>query len=505
MKKIYTRYFLLTLFLFFASVGNGSAQDEATSTNVYRNISADINEIINTKNLGNTNKYGLAIYSTKLNDYIYKKNATTLLVPASNTKLITSFTTFCLLGERGVVETKILTDGEIQNGVLNGNLYIVGMGDPFLSISDLEFFADEIHNSGIKKINGNIYADDTFFDKETNRWKYSGDADEVEAVAPIHPLTLNRNLVNVVITSGPTNGKKVNVQVVPASSAFVIDNEATVGGSPAVAGKVVKKGKKQTKTRSKAISVTSTMQTDGKQVFHIKGGLQPNKTYSYKYPVTNPALVTAAAFKDRLNITGVIVSGIVAIKKATQNNTIIATKQRNINEIISITNKQSDNYLSEMLFKINGANGRKSNTNYTSLSTAQSASATELQVLKDCGINVSGFVLNDGSGLSRRNLVNAEGLVEILRAAKRTTFFDSLIASLSIAGMDGTLCKRMKNTMCNNNLKAKTGTHNNVSSLTGTLTTKSGDTLFFSYIFNGNKLGSYKQIENEISAKIAEY
>jgi D-alanyl-D-alanine carboxypeptidase len=136
--------------------------------------------------------------------------------------------------------------------------------------------------------------------------------------------------------------------------------------------------------------------------------------------------------------------------------------------------------------------------------TAKSASMAELQILKDNEINTNGFVFNDGSGLSRRNLITAEGLTNLIIKAIESPFANDFINSLSIAGYDGTLQKRMLNTFAAGNVRAKTGTLSNVSSLTGIVNNRRDDTIIFGFIFNGGSVGTYKKIENEISILLSE-
>ncbi|MCL2039241.1 MAG: D-alanyl-D-alanine carboxypeptidase/D-alanyl-D-alanine-endopeptidase [Bacteroidetes bacterium] len=462
------------------------------STN-YKNISTEINSIISKYKLTNS-RYSIAIYSTKMNKYLYTYNPQMLLVPASNTKLITTFTTYNLLQSDKTIKTKIAIDGEIIDGVLNGNLYIIGGGDALLSIHDLEIIADEIRRYGINKINGNVIGDDTFFDNIYSRFNYSGDKDVVEQTANVSALSLEKNVVNVIVTSGSAVGKSVNVSFKPASSSFVVSNSAKVSASVQPTSKQ-QKGKKKN-TPKNPITISSNLDSLGCQVFYIKGSLSPNKTYTYRVFIQNPALATASALKDRLISGSVSVSGNAIKKQTTTENTdikIIYTFYRDANEIINTTNKKSDNYLSENLFKLNGAIFDKDKN------TAKSASTANLQILNDNEIDTKGFVFNDGSGLSRRNLITTEGLTNLIIKAIESPFANDFINSLSIAGYDGTLLKRMQNTFAEGNVRAKTGTLSNVSSLSGIINNRSADTIVFAFIFNGGSVGTYKKIENEIS------
>lgn len=500
----------------------------------YKTINTDINNLLyNNPNLSRT-KYGLSVYSTKLNKWIYTYNHKKLLVPASNTKLFTTFTSFYQLGQEYQISTKVYMEGQLNKGTLNGNLYIVGGGDPIFNINDLENIAAEIKKYGINKINGNIYGDGSFFDAETNRFKYSNDIDEVEAVAPITALSLEKNIVTVIVTAGTIPGKSVNVQFKPASSGFVSSVDAIVTANEnyldennlynnfyyeelnyklysgdsynLVAAKNKKKNiTKKTNKKSKlpSIRITTSMRQDGKQCFYVKGSLKRNKTYTYQYYIKDPVLITAYALKDRLGAVGINVFGCVdkkeLIKNEIENKILIYTFKRNINDIIIPTNKFSDNYLAETLFKLNGA------VSGNNINCVENSKLITKNILKKLNFLPDGFLLNDGSGLSRRNNITSELLTNILIYMYKNNFYDNLYASLSIAGNDGTLRKRMKNTAAENNLYAKTGTLSNVSSLAGYVNTKNGDKLIFSFIFNGPNIGAYKMIENKLGELLANY
>ncbi|MDR0926802.1 MAG: D-alanyl-D-alanine carboxypeptidase/D-alanyl-D-alanine-endopeptidase [Ignavibacteria bacterium] len=493
MNNLY-KYILLQVALILCATNLVAQQysDNATPINsivnqaTYANINANINSLLNAKELNKT-KFGIAIYSAKLNTWIYTNNSKQLLIPASNTKLVTTFSTYELLRNNPFITTTIATDGAVSDGTLNGNLYIIGNGDVLLSVNDLEAIADELHKLGIKSINGNIYGDASFFDSITNRFHYSGDLDEVQATAPVTALPITQNIANIIITSGNIAGKQVNIQSVPQSDAFAFVNNSTIS-----------------KKKKTGISVTTTIDANGKQIFRISGTIPPNRTLSYKHFIKKPALVVAATLKARLTAVGINVNGQFGeskFKKSLAPAVILYQFNRNINDIVAIANKNSDNYVAETLFKINGAIAN------AHPNTAKSATSAEMAVLKANSIpNPSnGFIFNDGSGLSRRNAINAEGLATILIKAQNKPYWNDYAATLAIAGVDGTLKKRLIGTNAENNLRGKTGTLSNVSSLAGFVTTNAGDALIFAIIFNGGYVGLYKQIENSICCAIASY
>lgn len=429
---------------------------------------------------------GIAVRSLDVDKTLYVKNPSQLLTPASTTKLFSTFAAFYTLGSEYNVPTAVYTDVEkVENGVINGNLYLVGGGDPLLTTANIEQLAEQVRNLGIKKVTGNVYGDASYFDDITDRYKYSGDYDEVENVSPVSALSLNRNEVTVVITSGSTPGERVRVQTVPVSDAFSFVVNATVKG-----------GRKS----RPSISVRQSTASNGKQIFTISGTIPPRRTVSYNYIVSNPALVAAGVLYSRLEASGVKIVGKSDVHTAPSAKSHVLTAfYRPLGEIAAYVNKNSDNFGAEHIFKMVGGTVHEENNTATAARQIMKSSFTK------CDIPFQNCTLNDGSGLSRRNLVSPLAMVTLLEQAWKLPFAQPFINSFAIAGVDGTLRRRMKGTHAEGNLIAKTGTLRNVSALAGYVTTLDGEQLAFSFIFNGGSVGSYKQAENAIGTLLADF
>ncbi len=512
-----------------------SGPSEIDSLNSIFKLVKDIDDQlnINSKNLKST-KYSLGVYSITHNRWYYSKDIDKPLTPASTTKLFTTYTLINLLGIDYSIPTEVYYDGSINdNGTLNGNLYIRGKGDPLFSTSDLELLADKVRKSGILKINGKIIADPTYFDEKTERSVYSGDNEVVQHTPPITSLNIDRNTSTIIVTAGSQNGVKPNIHVMPNSDSHIIINNAKVG-TPAIP-----KRKPQTRRKKRSrgenniqhydnfikpsedlpmgdfnslmllnsfagIKVGTNLTSDGKQQFIVNGTLKPNSTYSYQHLLYNPPLSIAGAFKNRLKAGGINVTGDISVKgwDSVSNKTelkFLTDFRRPVFDVINIVNKDSDNYLAEILFKIIGASAGEQND-----VASQTRRITD-SIIKNHGINFSGCVLNDGSGLSRRNLVTSKSLIQILEKTYHSVGKNKYWNSLSLASVDGTLKKRMKDTPAERNLAAKTGTLRNVSALAGYVTTIGGEELAFAFIFNGPNVGAYKLLENELGRILSSY
>lgn len=469
-----------------SAVTHPAALSPDDSLKALSKLKARIDQALNASMLKGSS-YGLMVHSLDAHRTLYAHNETKPLTPASTTKLFSTFTAFHTLGGNYNVPTSVYTDTDaLDRGVLKGNVYLVGSGDPMLETADIEQLAEQVRNLGIKRITGNVYGDASYFDGITDRLTYSGDADAVEPLPPISALSLNRNTITVVVTSSGTPGSAVRVQTIPMSDAFSFTVSATVKGG---------------RRAKQSIAVRASKGTDGRQHFTVTGFLPPRRTASYSFVVTNPALVAAGVLRRRLEAVGVVVDGSTGVHTTPLPNSHALTSfYRPLGTIVSYVNKHSDNYCAEHVFKMVGGTLGQQQQN-----TAVAARSVMKTSFAKCSIPFQNCSLNDGSGLSRRNLVTPQTLTNLLVQAWEQPFAQYFINSLPIAGVDGTLRRRMKGTHAEGNLIGKTGTLRNVSALAGYVTTIDGEQLAFSFMFNGGNVGAYKSIENTIGSILADF
>ncbi len=452
-------------------------------------------------------QFGLAVYSLQQNKEFFALNPTIPLTPASTTKLFSTFAALDKFGTDYSVETVVLTDAtEVRDGVLDGNIYLVGHGDPLLDISDLEQLSTQLYHAGVRRITGNVFGDDTFFDRVTNRQAYSGDDDEVQPTAPISALSVQRNLITVIVSAGGVIGKPVNVQTFPSCDAFDFDIKATVAPAP----KPVKKRRKATVRTHFSISEVYG-QKGGKQRFLIQGTLAPNSSVSRLFFIERPGFVAADMFKRRIEAVGITIDGASAVKQAPPTVSELAALHRPLMDIVNVINKKSDNFCAEHVFKMVGGGkldspdpeiaARDNHTIHASIEQLQGA----LQQYHITGSSAPTVQVFDGSGLSRRNKIAPLSMLRLLENVQNTPFANEFVNSLAISGLDGTLQYRMRGTTAEYNVRAKTGTHKNVSALAGYIRTLDGERLMFSFIFNGNAVWLYKGLENKLCQLLANF
>lgn len=492
-----------------------------------KSLEREINKILNSRKLRSAS-IGVAVYSLDNKKFYYKKNIDKAFTPASNTKLFTTITALLAMGERALVRTSVYTDADRIDSVLRGNLYLVGGGDALLSDEDVEIIAEDISLLGIKRVTGDVYADPTYFDNMTERMDYARDNDRVERLAPISGLGIEENKATVRVSSGPYRGDKVNVQIIPDSDYFIKNVNAKVKYGKKRSNKKssvnIEKFHRQTKTdmeyqpqkwgcappapepprRRRTIRVSSRFTDDGKQRFTISGYLKANRTVSYAYYMKEPDLIAAGTLKKKLELFGVAVDGDIARKPLYEIDSgktakLVAQFSRPLTEFLEPVNKDSDNFLAEHLYKMIGAYGAYFDDNAIGTQKIMNA------LLPRYGIPIDNCKLNDGSGLSRRNLLTPRAIIAALETAYQSPFFETFRSSLSVAGLDGTLRKRMRNSPAEFNLRGKTGTLRNVSALSGYVKTLDGENLAFSFLFNGRYVSSYKSMENDLGELLAQF
>lgn len=483
-----------------------------------------------------SSKVSVHVWSLKRKTVIYDRNGRQNLTPASTTKLFSTAAYYHLFGRNAVISTDVRTDGVLEaDGTLRGNLYLIGHGDALFSVRDLEDLADQVHALGIRRITGNIYGDATAFDGQTNRAVYSGDYEDVQPLAPITALTVNKGSVAIFASAGPSG--RVNVQTIPSSDAFevVIAKRAPVTKKKSAPATKKKKSAPKSKASSKKkkhadyvqtesvvrygdappepkrrrrgrgrgraprIGVTSRTLPNGMQQFVVSGSPGANRSATIYVSMSKPVFATAGVFANRLRSGGIDIGGGIGEKKAPSNARMLTQFHRPFVEFASVVNKRSDNFLAEHVFKMVGAACGDHTT------TAARAKRAVVDVLDSLQVERNNCLFNDGSGLSRRNQVCAVTEVGLLKQISKEDWGPEYRSTLGIASRDGTIRGRMSGTPASNNVTAKTGTLRNVSALAGYVTTRDGELLAFSFISNGPHVGTFKGMENLAAIALASF
>jgi serine-type D-Ala-D-Ala carboxypeptidase/endopeptidase (penicillin-binding protein 4) len=416
--------------------------------------------------------WGVLVRSLRSGDTLYAANAGKLLMPGSTLKIATLAAAADRLGWDFTFETRLVAAGSIDAGVLNGDLLVVGAGDPSLVAADgmaarvFADWADALKARGIHAIRGRIIGDDNRFDDETlgPGWAWDDLAGR-DAVA-VSALQYNENVAQVTIAPGLAAGDETRVTIEPPGSGLDADNRIMTGVPGTPPSIEVRRW-----PGSSRIELSGTLPLGGGPAVRIVS-------------VDNPTRFFATAFRLALIGAGVDVQGpavdiddVTGAPPASAGMLLASYRSPPLSTLAVRLMKTSQNLYAESLFKTIGAGDGA-----PSFEGGRKAIAETLQ---PWGIETTGIVQVDGSGLSRYNYVTADALVAVLMHVDRDDRLRAPFeAALPIGGRDGTLAARLTGTAADGNARAKSGTLANVRSLAGYVTAADGEPLVFAILAN---------------------
>ncbi|MDQ7816118.1 MAG: D-alanyl-D-alanine carboxypeptidase/D-alanyl-D-alanine-endopeptidase [Melioribacteraceae bacterium] len=455
-----------------AQTRDTTALKKAAAFNSLNELREQLDDSFNDPNFGHA-FWGVLIKSLNSGEIIYKRNADKLFNPASNTKLFTSAAALSLLGSDFVYQTNLYANGIIRNNKLAGDLIIQGSGDPTISnrffngevTSIFEAWADSLKSKGITEISGNLFGDDTSFDNFGLGKGWSLDNESSWFSAPSGALSFNDNTLMIKVTPTETNFP-ADIKVVPNTKyVTVMQKVLTVDNNGEQSINISRlRG-------SNLISVNGSIKKDSKPVVEYVS-------------ISDPTLFFLTVLREVFEQKGITVKGKVgsiAISEKiilAENLSLLFTHESvPLHMIVKELNKNSNNFYAEQILKTIGLEIY----NYGSAEYGVKACK---DLFGTIGINPDNMIMVDGSGLSRLNLVSPRQIVNLLTFLYSSDEFNPFYNSLPIGGVDGTLANRMKRTSAENNVRAKAGYNENVSSLSGYLKTIGGETLAFSMIIN---------------------
>jgi D-alanyl-D-alanine carboxypeptidase/D-alanyl-D-alanine-endopeptidase (penicillin-binding protein 4) len=409
---------------------------------------------------------GVKIVSLRTGETLYEHNAELLAHPASNQKLLTSAAALSVLGPAYVFRTSVAIDSAARaDSVLQGNVYLIGRGNPDLTGNDLFGLAQSLAQTGIREIRGNLICDDFYFDDV--RWGsgWMWDDDPAEYAPRVSALSVNKNTVVVRVTPAEVAGKPARVQIDPATDQVTLINTSVTVKRRA---QIDSLGLPSLTINRKWQQHENTIVVDGA----IAQGSPPREE---TLNVLAPEIYCGRLLRAALQTVGIVVHGGVERGLSPAKTKILTEHRAPLLPILVNLNKPSDNLSAELLLKTIGAEkfGRPG--------TAAKGIRAMRQFLGSAGVDTNAVYSADGSGASHYNLITPSNLVNLLAAMwKNFAVRNEFAATLPIAGVDGTLRGRMKGTPAEGVLHAKTGTISAVSTLSGYTTTADGEELAFS-------------------------
>lgn len=399
---------------------------------------------------------GVAVVDLESGKTLYERNAAKPLSLASNQKLVTTACALDRLGAAHRFETTLLRAGEIAGDTLEGDLVLRGGGDPCVSArfdgeSDavLRRFARALREAGVKRVTGGVVADDRLFDREMRHSQWPKDQLDRWYCAPVSALVLNDGCVDVKVAAGARAGLAPAVTIEPATSFFEIDLRAVTTAQK----------------REHVISV-ERQSAGGRERLVVRGAvLAGAEPVEATVAVGDPALLFASVLRERLAAEGIAVDGPARLVKDGEDfagAAPLAVHSSLLAQALPVINKRSQNHYAEMVLKAIAAAETK-----TPGSFAGGAAAVG-RFLEEIGIARDSFAIEDGSGLARGNRMAPRALAALLRTMARHREAGTYLASLAVAGADGsTLHARLKTPGLRGHVLAKTGTINGVSALSG--------------------------------------
>jgi D-alanyl-D-alanine carboxypeptidase/D-alanyl-D-alanine-endopeptidase (penicillin-binding protein 4) len=385
-------------------------------------------------------QWGVLIVNPRTGDTLYSKNAGKLFMPASNMKIITSAAALALLGPDYTYRTTFLADGPVRDSLLDGNLLVIGRGDPTISdnmrgvaTTVMDALADSIRAHGIRQVNGSLARVGDAFPDSVHGYGWEWDDLGEYYGSGVDELIFNEGMAPTTVRPPPDTVRD-SLYSGPAK-------DPGTGYLNALHDALVRK-----QIRVEAGVMDSILPT----------------------PIKMDTLFT-----------------------------FISLPMRNI---IPALMKPSQNQIAEILLKTIGLERG-------GMGTADSARKIVGQQLLAWGVQDDGFLIRDGSGLSRHDLVSPETLVRVLDRIQQDTAFAVFYNAMPIAGVDGTLKDRMKGTPAEGNVHAKTGSISAARSLSGYVTTADGERLIFSILSNNwtTPSSAVTGVADQIAAALASY
>jgi D-alanyl-D-alanine carboxypeptidase/D-alanyl-D-alanine-endopeptidase (penicillin-binding protein 4) len=466
-EKCTVKFLFLSICFLFVTV---SVFDQAAiaQTNELESLKAEVQKLIKKSGVPESD---LGLYVTSgegdNQEVIYDLNSKKKMIPASISKVATASASLEYFPPGHKFKTQLLSEANVHEKVLKGDLYLKGGGDPSFVSENMWVLVNNFKRTEIQKVEGDIVVDDSLFDAK--RFDESRQKERVDRAydAPVGAMSFNWNSINIYVRPGAKSGEPARVFLDPENDYVRLINKTTTGSG----------------SESSAVASRVEDASFGGDVIHVGGkiGKGAKEAAIYKN-ITKPDLWSGYNLKSFLAQRGIAVTGKIRVGKSTERMTLLAeSESKSIEQVLADMNKFSNNYVAEMLTK-----------NMGSLKAVPGTLSSGMEMinahLKKLGLPDDQYTILNPSGLTRDNRISPFAMWKIIMHLKNDFQVQpEFLTSLPIAGIDGTLKKRMKNSAGERWVRAKTGFLTDVVSLAGYAGRKDGRVFAFTFIFNGSK------------------
>jgi len=441
-----------------------------------------IDSMVNAPEFRNAH-WGILIVDPLAADTLYSHNAAKLFIPASNQKLVVSSVALEQLGPDYRFRTTIAARGVVAEQTLNGDLAVIGRGDPTASdhmkgdaMLPLREIADSLWQRGIRRITGNVVAVGNAFPGPVAGFGWPWDQLDGTSFAGVDELLFNEGLNTLRVRPGARPGDPATVETRPAktfpsfrNSVVTVPRDSTAGATGGRGGG--RGGRAGGATRVSAYHDT----TSGVTV--VRGQIAVGDSVNITVAQHDPNTAYVAALGEALRDRGIIVEKQTSADGGRRPDSLFSMQSVPLREVLPALLKPSQNQIAEVFLRTIGLER-------AGVGTADSGRRVIERQFAEWKIPSDGFFVRDGSGLSRNDLISPEAIIGVLEHMRGSPNFNLFYESLPIAGVDGTIRTRMRGTPAESNVHAKTGTLSMVRSLSGYVRTADGRLLEFSMLCN---------------------
>lgn len=429
---------------------------------------------------------GVVVRSLDTGETLFRRNGQTWLVPASTMKVLTAVAAAERLGWNYRFETRLVATGPVVRGTIDGDLLVVGSGDPTITprhpsrVDAFDRWAEQLTALGVRRVNGHVVGDDSAIAPPGLGIGWAWDDLQEDYGAAYGALQYRDSVVEVTMGPGRTPGAPPVVYLSPANHDLLVDVRAVTSAE----------GTPPSLTLTRPVG-TRFLEVHGQAPL----GSAP---MTLATAAANPTQFYANELRAALIRHGIAVDGsgkdiddLAERPRAAEGTTLLVDLSAPLSEIVRQMLEWSlNNYAETLLVAMDPQTPARTSDGVGRLR----------ETLTALGVPPESYTTRDGSGLSRNDYLSADALVATLAGAWASpTLRGPLKAALPVAGADGTLGRRLRGTPGERRVFAKTGSMSNVRSLAGYVDTLAGETLAFAVMTNG-----FDTRASEIDARVDE-